>query len=308
MTLQVRAQSVESTSAPATTVSGASLGDTAAAGETKTSLGEVLRNKKFEEDKDITDAKLKADAGSLSRYSMKFSLSYFGPRIGDLGEKYQPNPDGSVGSTATAVKGSINAVYRFNSESTLSMGTGLSALTPFHGIQRMDTSDPYLTYGRTSKLGGVQMRNSVGASYVTTYNYRQVGEYGGLSYDSSLVYNIGTSRVSVGTDLSLSYYLYSRDYEAKDGKAVQSTIGLYPQIKYSFTDKLSVNTSVALGWWNLRRRENPWLFENRTLSQRVGLGWAFRRDIYFSPYLNFYPERLATNTTTFNFSTVFSVL
>lgn len=292
----------------ATSVSAPTSASDGSKGEVRTKIEEVLTNKKYEENAEITDAKMRADAGSLSRYSMRFSLGYYGPPIGELDQRKQPNPDGSVGNSDTAISGSVNAVYRFSSNSTLSMGTGIKALTPFHGLQRFDTSDPYLSYGLTDKLGAVQMRNSFGVSAVTQYNYRQVGEYAGLNWDSSYVYALGTSKFSVGTDTSLGYYLYNRSYIPKDGKAVQYSLSMYPMVKYTFNDKLSMNTSVAVSWWNLRRRENPWLLENRTLSQRLAVGWAIRRDIYLQPYLNFYPEHLAMDSTTFNISGVFSVL
>jgi hypothetical protein len=282
--------------------------ETAPVAETKSDLNRVLENKKFEEDKAITDAKLKADAGSLSLYSLKFSLGYSGPTVDDLSKKSQPNPDGGVGVYETALRGSISFRYRFNSNEALSMGTGINALTPFHGVQRVDTNDPYISYDRTSKAGSVQMRNSFSASYVTVPNYREVGEYAGLGYDTSMIYKFGESRFSAGADASLSYYLYERAYEPKDRRAVQYTASIYPQLKYTLNDKLSFNTSVALSWWNLRQHENRNVLWNRTLSQRLGAGWAISRDIYFSPYLNFYPSRLALDSTTFNFSTVFSIL
>lgn len=57
-------------------------------------IEDALKNKTFQEDKRITDIELKAAAGSLSRYSMKFDLSYSGPPVNDLSDPEMPNPDG----------------------------------------------------------------------------------------------------------------------------------------------------------------------------------------------------------------------
>lgn len=281
------------------------------AGETQKSavkVGDVIKNEKFEEDKDITDARLKADSGSLSRYSMKFSLSYFGPPVGDLSNKNQPNPDGSVGVFSTSLSGSISGRYRIDSKSAIGLGTGISALTPFHGVERTDVKTPFVSYDRSTRVGEVQMRNSYGVSVTTVPNFRDIGQYASLSYDNSLIYNIGSSGFAAGMDSVLGVFLYERDYVKKDGKASRYMLGFYPQVKYNFSDKVNVYTSVAMGFWNPRSRENEADLLNRTLSGRLGMGMAFSRGIYFAPYLNFYPENLRADTTTVSFSTIFSML
>lgn len=291
-----------STTTPATATSDV------AVQESTTKIGEVLKNKKFEDDKDITDSKLKADSGSLSRYSLKFSLSYFGPPIGDLSNEKQPNPDGSIGNNDTALSGSISGRYRIDSKSAVSMGTGISSLTPFHGSKRTDVKTPFLNYDRNARLGDVQMRNSYGVSVTTVKEYLDVGQYGTLSYDNSLIYNLGTSGFAVGLDSSISAFLYNRDYEKKDRTAGRYYVGFYPQVKYNVTSKFNMYTSLALGFTNPRALDDQWAMLNRTMTGRLGAGYAFTRDIYFSTYLNYYPKDARTESTTVSFSTVFSIL
>lgn len=275
--------------------------------ESSIKVDSLLGNKKFEDDKDITDSKLKADSGSLSRYSLKFALSYYGPPVGDLSNKNQPNPDNSIGVYATSLGGSISGRYRLDSKSAVSLGTGVSVLTPFHGAERTDVKTPFVSYDRNSRWGDLQARNSYGASVTTIPNYRDVGQYGTLSYDNSLIYNLGTSGFAAGVDTSVSYFLYEREYIKKDKAASRYALGFFPQIKYNFSDKVNVYTSIAMNFWNPRFREQTDVL-NKTLSARLGMGVALSRDVYFAPYLNFYPDRLTADTTTFSFSTVFSIL
>jgi hypothetical protein len=47
---------------------------------------------------------------------------------------------------------------------------------------------------------------------------------------------------------------------------------------------------------------------NKTVSLRLGLGYAFTRDVYFAPYVQSYVTKLALDTTSINVSGVFSVL
>lgn len=276
--------------------------------ESKTSLTEIQGNKKFEENTEITDAKIKADAGSLSRYSLKFNLSYYGPTLGDISSKDQPNPDGSNGSYETSLGGSLGGRFRIDPKTTVSLGSGLKVIHPFHGAERTDLNNPYLSYDMTNKINGIQMRNSFGVSYITVPNYTAVGEYGGLNYDLSLSYDLGASGFAISMDSSIGYYLYKRDYVPSDKKATRSQISVYPGMKYNFSDKLSVNTSTAISVYNPRQKSNEFALLNKTVTQRLGLGYAYSRDIYVAPYLTLYPDRLATDTTTFNISTSFSVL
>ncbi|MGZ3772784.1 MAG: hypothetical protein ACXVCY_07950 [Pseudobdellovibrionaceae bacterium] len=275
--------------------------------ESSLKLDSVLSNKKFEDDKDITDSKLKADSGSLSRYSLKFSLSYYGPPVGDLSNKKQPNPDGSIGVYDTSLGGAISGRYRLDSKSAISLGTGVSVLTPFHGAERTDVKTPFVSYDRNSRWGNWQGRNSYGVSVTTIPNYRTVGQVGTLSYDNAFVYNFGTSGFAAEWDTSLSYFLYERDYIRKDGKASTYYVSFYPQLKYNISDKLNVYTSYAINFWNPRYATEDVIL-NKVLSGRLGMGWAITRDVYFAPYLNFFPEKLAADTTTVSFSTIFSIL
>lgn len=268
----------------------------------------TLKNKKFEDNREITDSKLKADSGSLSRYSLKVSLSYFGPPVGDLSNKYQPNPDGSIGVYSTSLGGSISGRYRLDKRSAISVGTGVSALTPFHGVERTDVKTPFISYDRSTRVGEVQMRNSLGGSVTTIPNYRDVGQVGTLSLDNSLVYNIGDSGFATGVDVDFSYFLYERDYRPSDRKSSTYHLGVFPQLKYNFSDKVNVYTSVAMSFWNPRATDDASVMLNKTLSGRLGMGMAFTRSIYFAPYLNFYPDNLRADTTTVSFSTVFSIL
>ncbi|MBC7466429.1 MAG: hypothetical protein H7256_10590 [Bdellovibrio sp.] len=291
--------------------SSASLGTatSTSSGENKASLSDMVGNKKFEENNEITDAKLKADAGSLSKYSLKFNLSYYGPTAGDLAAKDQPNPDGSVGSYETAISGSLGGRYRIDPKTTISMGSGLKLIHPFHGAERMDLNNPYLSYDMTNKMSGVQMRNSFGVSYITVPNYTKVGEFAGLSYDLSFNYDLGMSGFAVGLDGSLGYYLYKRDYVySSDRFANRSSISLYPTLKYNISDKLNINTSPSLSYVNYRMNSDELTFVQKTVSQRVGVGYAFSRDIYIAPYINFYPDRWTPDATTLNISSSFSLL
>ncbi len=276
--------------------------------ESHTTLNDVLKNKKFDDNTEITDAKLKADSGSLSRYSLKFSLAYAGPAVTDLNNPSQPNPDPIPCVCETSLSGSVSTRYRIDSKNTIGVGTGVSALTPLQGVKRYDVKNPFISYDSSSKIQDVQVRNSVSVSAVTNVVYRNLGETSGIGFDNSLVYDIGLSRFAIGLDTSLSYYLFERGYVASDRGTTRYTLSLYPMTKYNFSDRFNVSTSLAMGFYNPRLSNDSSILKNKTLSQRLGVGYAFTREIYLSPFLNFFPGQFNTDTTTINFSTSFSVL
>jgi hypothetical protein len=267
-----------------------------------------IENKKFEENTEITDAKLKADAGSLSKFSLKFNLSYYGPTLGDLSVKDQPNPDGTIGTYETSLGGAMAARYRVDPKSSYSMGTGLKAIHPLHGMERFDVQTPYVSYDKAERIYDFQTRSSFGPSLTTIPNYKDVGQVGALTYDFSSVYDLGSSRVAVGLDANISLFLYNRQYRTSDRKASRGVVQLFPTLKYNFSNRLSINTSTALSWLAPRSVSNETVLWNKVVSQRLGLGYAFSRDIFIFPYLTLYPTKLAFDTTTMNVSTVFSIL
>ncbi len=265
-------------------------------------------NKQFTDTSEITDARIRADAGSMSRYSAKLSLSFYGPPAGDLSSDRQPNPDGTIGNYNTALGGSVGLRYRIDPTRTISFGTGVNVLTPFQQINRVDVRTPYVSFDKTYRIGEWQMRHSPGMSIVTTPEYLQVGEVGALSYDASVYRGIGHSRFSAGLDTSLGYFLYKREYVNKDRTAAQYNWGFFPTLKFRANDKVGVYTSVALNYYNPRKLHDQSVWEYRTVSERLGFEYSFNRDIYIAPYLNFFPQSLSINSTTINLNTVISIL
>jgi hypothetical protein len=273
-------------------------------------LHDVIEQKKIEDPHIITDTKLQADEGALTRYSVKSSLSYAGPGIGDLSNKNRPNPDGTPSPNQTNIGGSISARYRLDGVSAVSLGTGIYLNHPFNGMDRTDLSSPYVSYDRSSRFGDLQMRNILKGGWVTTPEYTKNGESASTGYEIDMVHNIGDSRFALGLDTKLDYFIYGRDYWPKHDKynSAQNNVAFYPNLKYQFSDRLNVNTSAAFQYYNPRSSKNGWQMWNRTVTQTFGLGYSYRRDVYLSPYVTVYPNNWITANTTFNLAATFSLM
>lgn len=267
-----------------------------------------METKTFRDTPGITDAKLKADSGSLSRYSFKFNLTYSGPNLGDFSAKDQPNPDGTVGSFQTALGGTMGVRYRLNSQSSVGLSSGVKMIHPFHGMDRFDVNNPALTYDYATRVRGLQMRNSPGFILRTVPEFTRIGQFGYLLDTHSIVYEIGLSGFSIGADMAFGYFLYNRAYERKDGKAALYSLEINPVVKYRVSDKLGVVTSTNLAWWSPRAGSDRLALNRKSLTQKLGLGYSVSRDVYLNPYLTFTPQKIALSTATLNVSAIFSIL
>lgn len=288
--------------------------------------------KKFEEDKKITDAELKSRAGSLSLFSLKANVSYYGPTLENFSVSDQPNPDGVTSASAVGPSGSIGARYRLNPTTSLTANAGFTDQYLFTSKpSHLDVNNPNLTYDKSFKLGAVQMVASPGVTLVTSNVYRPKGERLGLDARLYTSYNIGTSPVSIGASTTASYYLFDREYIPddannitnvtkrgktslqyktvyNDGRIRRISVTVAPVVKYNVTSKLNVNTSFGFNFFNPRYYDNQLKFNSRVVNEWVGVGYAVTRDIYVSPYIQFYPTQFTWKTATMNVSTVISLL
>lgn len=303
----------------------------AAAVETGTSTAgtnEGGLTKKFEEDHKITDAELKSRAGSLSTFSLKANFNYYGPTLENLSIADQPNPDGVTTASAVGPSGSLGARYRLSSDTSITGNIGytdqyLFTSKPSH----LDMNNPFVTFDKSFKLGPVQMVASPGVTWITSNVYRPQGELMGLDARLYSSMNLGSSPISVGASTTASYYIFDRDYipddanniglvkgrmkystVKHDGRIRRISVTVAPVIKYNVTSKFNVNTSFGFNFFNPRYYDSATKFNSRVVNEWVGVGYAITRDIYISPYVQFYPTQFNWKTATMNLSTTISLL
>lgn len=308
-------------------------GDTTAsapAGQQSTqSSSDGLGLKKFEENHQITDAELKSREGSLTQFSLRANLSYYGPTLENLSIADQPNPDGVTSASAVGPSGSIGARYRFDSSTSITGNIGYTDQYLFtYKPSHLDMNNPFVTYDKSFKIGGVQMVASPGVTWITSNVYRPQGELMGLDARLYSSYNVGKTPISVGASTTASYYFFDRNYIPddanniatsgkfrgkfqtikNDGRIRRISVTVAPVIKYNVTGKFNVNTSWGFNFFNPRYYDTQTKFDSRVVNEWVGVGYAVTRDIYVSPYIQFYPTQFTWKTATANISTVFSIL
>lgn len=296
---------------------------TTVAPEAKSSTGisEVLRDKKYEEDKRITDLELRAYQGSMSRYSLQFRLGYSGPPVNNLSDPKKPNPDNRPGDTRTVLSGNASLRYRINSNTGINFGTGVAFYEPYQAVTGKEqdrpqnknnygVNDPRISLDRTYKAFDTQMRTSLSASATTNEDYLKRGQAAAFGLTQYFKFVPGSSRMILGMQVGLDYFAFSREY--REGKGGDGSVSKYyvmfiPSFEYKITDTLNFNTSLGHPYSNLRADNSWWRWNHPMSNWRVGMGWAITRDIYVNPYVNFYAESPAFNTASANIDTSFAI-
>jgi len=274
-------------------------------------LTEKIKQKKFEEDERINDLQIRADAGSLSRYSMKFVVGYAGPEISNLASPNIPNPDNRSSDIRSNVSGIIGVKYRLTSNDGLYFSAGLKEYIRAQSGDNQDLTNPAISYDHTYLFSkAVQAHTTVMATMVTNSFYRPQGETWGMTVSQMVKWNIGTSRWVVGGSIDASNYFYNRGYDARtDGKKLADySFNIIPSLEYKLTSNLNVNTSYSKSIAHYRKTDDPGTFDGTPIwNGRIGVGWAVKHDIYVNPYMTYYPEAMSWKYTSLGLSSTVSV-
>lgn len=272
-------------------------------------------------DDEITNARMRAELGSKSKWSFKSALAYNGGSVKKPTSEVRPEYRGTEGApTPTDLSGTVGVNYRLTERDSLSVGTGVAVVTPFHGdytrsrladptssgdqIDRFQVSTPYISWSRGYKSGGLQMATEVEGTFATQSTDVRSKNIANLNLQQTLVGEFGT-KVSAGAYLQaiIPFHSSNRDLaeESVYGRQRELTLGVIPFMEYSFSDTLSART--VFGWFyasklkNKRAGEDSAALRLNTPYQSVGVGYSITRDIYLYPNVQFVPFDIRSERT-----------
>lgn len=289
----------------------------------------LLNNKQFADDGKLSDLRLRAEDGSLSRYSIKANAAFAGPILSNPSAPDLPNPDHSVGNYSQTLRGSTSVKYRLDSDRAINFGTGISFNHPLQGMDRTDASNPFVSYQTARRYGPLQMLQSPMLTYTTTPELVATGQLGSVGYMATMVYELGDSRFGVALDLLSAVSFFNRGYQAGipilsgngfghgrhglggpigDGRVQQYRLDYGPGLHYKISDKFDCTTGLRFGVFNPRETGDMTTLWNQSPKAQLGVGYSYDRDIYIGPYLQTYPTLMSLDTTTINVQSIFSIL
>ncbi len=291
-----------------------------AAGETKAAISDVIdeadKSETDKADELITNRMLRAQTGSLSKWSLSTSFSYQGGTLDGPFKATRPNITGAAGTEAVSfLAGSLGVRYRISAVDSATLGIGLRMLTPFQSTtfedarNNFDFTNPGLSYTRLSRLGPIQSVSRVGTTVYTTAWDRNIGRVTTLGASQTLLAEIGQATgLQAGVLLAVDASFHDKRDEIVevrrgvfDRAATQQSdygFGVYPFLEYVINDRFNLRT--ISGVWvyeHARDEENPFVFSRNSVYQSVGLGISVTRDVFLYPNLQFIPQDISWDRT-----------
>ncbi len=273
-------------------------------GETKMKIEDAANKKNKVEgdvDQEITNNKLRAEAGSKSKWSASFTASYNGGSIEKPLSKDRPNLNKDPIAPKVSMGGSFGGRYRMDKNQSLSADLGYSLERPLHEAQRGQIDNPSISYNNARKLGVFQSVSAATLSVTTNSDQAAIGDVGGVSVSQTMMYDFGGSRASVGLLGAVGYEHFNKydqivtvkgegTFAAKTRQQDYS-LELYPFAEYSLTDKISLRTVFRPWIFSHQRTRDELTFNKRPWTQSIGVGFAVTRDVYLYPNFQFDVER-----------------
>lgn len=278
-----------------------------------------------EADQVITNKKLRAESGSLSKWSVSTSLNYKGGSVEKPGDAVRPNIMAAQGTPAlAAIAGNVGIKYRTSKLTSATLGVGLAMTAPFQskaksndpGIQeefkrsnnKLEANDPSLTLTMLNKMGKVQsVTNLVGGVYTTQY-YRDLGFANTATLQQIFAYDVGASGLTLGVSFQINAYGFDKNKNTVVGQGKTAYTlgsrrsdwgaGIYPYMEYTINDRFSLRTISGL--WLYQHNDmdsNFWRMRKLQIYQSVGVGISVTRDIYIYPNVQFLPENIRSDMT-----------
>jgi hypothetical protein len=296
-------------------------------------IDKLIDNGEFTDDHKLTDLRLRAQDGSLSRYSFSTSMTFRGPSVGDPSAPDLPNPDKRVGNYSQTLAGNVGARYRFTSDKSIEAGSGISFNHPLQGTDRTDASTPFVSYNWADKISGWQMLISPGVSYATTPEITRVGEIGSFNFMAGCVRDIEGTRFAISLESRSALNVFNRGYfpgrsystsasttrkypsysgsrliTGGDGNSQQYSLSAGPGAKYHISDHLELFSFLNIPFYNPMSAEDLRTILPNSPTAFLGMGYSYDRDIYLAPGIQTYPTIMSPDTTTVTASLIFSVL
>jgi hypothetical protein len=263
----------------------------------------------------ITNAKMRAESGSKSKWSISSALSYNAGSVEKPFADSRPNIVGATGQTDyAALKGEVSGKYNLSAKHSLSAGVGVRWITPlaskkptgFSG-DKFDADNPYMIYQYLYKWAGIQSVLQVQPYVMTNSDLVKHGFQTQTVVSQNNIYEIGKLSVGLYTALIGSTFSKSGEFgkPGDDGyiadlRSIQSDYGfnIDPFLEYQLTDKIGLRTVSNL--WNyehIRNEHRPTTFYMDKVMQSVGVGISVTRDVFIYPNVQFIPDNIRADLT-----------
>lgn len=267
-----------------------------------------------EVDETITNRKLRAETGSLSRWSMSSSLNYNGSSVANPLDAARPNiTAGKDVLLLQNLTGTVGVRYRLSTFDSLTLQTGFFMTTPFHDRiktkddekgrklkasfertnRRLNVNDPALRYVHIGKVWGAQSVTSASGTLITNNQLKNDGYASYFDADQTFMYELPNTSLSVGATFYAGAYTLSKN----DPDLATYNVAFYPSAEYVINDTFNLRTVFGQWVYQQSKGSNTNTWEKLKVYQSVGLGISLTRDIFLYPNIQFIPSDINSDRT-----------
>lgn len=279
------------------------------------------KEKSADIDNKITDARMRAELGSKSKWSLKSRLNYSGGTVAEPFSKMTTNlrRTGQLESMSS-ISGDLGVNYRLSPSDSLGFGTGLTMVAPLQGLSdsvedhrhgrdgnqaRYQLTSPYVDWKKGYRVLDTMMMTSVRYVHATERDSVDLMKvFGRAMVHQQIMQNFGASKWTVGVGGFMAKMFYSAEIDdpkltrAKQMGKLQRTdyvLGAMPFVQYTFNDRYSTRTEF--GYFSFTKVEGSEAFEHEDPFQSIGVGISITRDIYLFPNVQFAVKELRADRT-----------
>lgn len=248
-------------------------------------------------DEEITNAKLRAESGSKSKWSGSLTAAYNGSSLAKPFDKDRPNTNEEATPPRVYLGGLLGMRYRMTKNDSIQLGTGYQIVRPFHDGKKGNVYDPYVAHNHAGKIGSVQSLTATMVQASTDTDELKVGQRGLVDVAQTFMYDFHGSRFSAGLALEAIYQNFGKnknelvtDPDGKIGRVGYGQrdwiLGAYPLAEYAVNDKITLRTVFRPFIFNhavLKTEEGDSGWSKARWTQSIGVGIAVTRDVYLYP-------------------------
>lgn len=261
-------------------------------------------------DQVITNRRLRAESGSLSKWSGSLYFNYQGGSVADPLQADRPNiVAGADALTLQNFYADLGIRYRISDLDSITASAGVFVATPFHTTintndqklkdefeknkRDITVSDPSLKYRHLDSILGIQSVTGITATYITNAQQSKQGYDAAFSFSQTFMKEFGKSGLSVGGSLQWTKYTFYKP----NSTLAENVPGFYPAAEYVINDLLNVRT--VFGWqvYQQTRNMDHDTYAKRKVYQSVGVGISLSRDIFLYPNIQFIPSDIRSDRT-----------
>ncbi len=263
-------------------------------GETKVKV-EGQNNVEGDLDNEITNARMRANSGSKSKYSASFGINYAGGSMKDPGADTRKDLLGGDNLEQVELSADLDGRLRLNKNTSITAGIGVTAVQPFHGnrgnqekyMDKLEASNPNVGISTYKRVGNLMVSYAGGLTYFTSEQATDAGFLMNASASANLLYDFKNG-FQAGISFGPGYNMITGEDKFNSKGALINipdfTFDAYPYLEYAINDMFNLRTVLNAGIIHSRYSlKDGGHWTNRGTRQSFGVGIAINRDIFLYP-------------------------